>query len=248
MKFFSSLLAAGAMLAALPTAVFGQDDQIVFDAEHNQTSIVGTWATGSRQVQTGAGFANPSNVSFIYPNVTGVSYSFTSNEDGAWFEAARYRFKSNATRHNCITGVMLWMHGHYELNNNGSITLIPNGDGYQQIQAPCAAVTENFIEDYNGTELFSVWRIYLDPTDGYKLHLFEADGTPVAPMFQVSEQPQMLPLQRLRKTAKEQQEEEAAKANKRSVEEGGNGALARFDVVSGGLAIAGVMSLAALVL
>ena len=54
MKFFTApLLALSVMLAALPSAVLGQDPQIVFDAEHNRTSIVGTWASGSRQVQTG---------------------------------------------------------------------------------------------------------------------------------------------------------------------------------------------------
>lgn len=128
------------------------------------------------------------------------------------------------------------MHGHYELNNNGSITLIPNGDGYQQIQAPCGAVS-NFIEDYNQTELMSVWRIYLDPTDGYKLHLFEANGIPVAPLFQVSTSPQMLPLTQLRNTTKQ---EAPAKRDT-------DGAESHFSV-STGLAAAGIMSLVALLL
>jgi hypothetical protein len=56
----------------------------------------------------------------------------------------------------------------------------------------------NFIQDYNFTELFSSWRIFSDPTDGFKLHLFEADGTPVAPQFQVSSTPNMLPTRQLR--------------------------------------------------
>lgn len=50
--------------------------------------------------------------------------------------------------------------------------MIPFGDGYQQIQDACAAVT-NFIESYNDTELYSSWRIFMDPTDGPKLHLFQ---------------------------------------------------------------------------
>ena len=41
------------------------------------------------------------------------------------------------------------------------------------------------MQDYNYTELFQSWRIFLDPSDGPKLHLFEFDGTPVAPLFQV---------------------------------------------------------------
>jgi len=75
--------------------------------------------------------------------------------------------------------------------------MIPLGDGYQQIQDPCAAVS-NFIEFYNQTEYYSSWRIFTDPVDGYKLHLFQFDGAPVSPQFQVSTQPNMLPTQLLR--------------------------------------------------
>lgn len=90
------------------------------------------------------------------------------------------------------------MHGHYLLNGNGSITLIPNGDGFQQIQDPCAPVS-NFLENYNNTELYVQWRIFLDSTTGgYKLHLFQFDGAPLAPQFQVSSTPTMLPKKSLR--------------------------------------------------
>lgn len=92
---------------------------------------------------------------------------------------------------------MNWVHGTYILQPNGSITMIPFGDGYQQIQDPCAAVS-NFIENYNFTELYVQWRIFLDPTDGPKLHLFQFDGSPVAPQFQLSATPNMLPTQLLR--------------------------------------------------
>ena len=97
----------------------------------------------------------------------------------------------------CITGVLNWHHGQYQLLDNGSIVLIPNGDGYQQIQDPCAAET-NFIEDYNKTELLSQWQIFQDQDDGPKLHLFEADGTPVAPLYQVYSTANMLPTTQLR--------------------------------------------------
>ena len=40
----------------------------------------------------------------------------------------------------------------------------------------------------------------MDPTDGPKLHLFEFDGTPVAPLFQTSTTPNMLPTEKLRNT------------------------------------------------
>ena len=98
---------------------------------------------------------------------------------------------------NCITGVLNWHHGKHTLNANGSITLHPFGDGYQQIQDPCAAES-NFIEGYNQTELYMSWQIFQDPDDGPKLHLFEADGTPVAPLFQVYSTANMLPTELLR--------------------------------------------------
>lgn len=41
----------------------------------------------------------------------------------------------------------------------------------------------------------------MDPTDGPKLHLFEFDGTPVAPLFQTSTTPNMLPTQKLRNSS-----------------------------------------------
>ncbi|KAJ7116304.1 chaperone for protein-folding within the ER, fungal-domain-containing protein [Mycena epipterygia] len=180
-----------ALVLAASTAV-AQD--IVYDSIHNATPIVGTWSSGSQHVIPGAGFANPAQESFVYPNTTGVGYSFS---DDGWYELARYRFASNASEPNCIIGTVVWAHGHYALLPNGSIVLTPIGDGYQQVQAPCAA-TSNFIQNYNFTELMQSWRIFLDPVFGPKLHLFQFDGSPVAPLFQVSASPNMLPKQALR--------------------------------------------------
>ena len=101
------------------------------------------------------------------------------------------------TEPTCITGVIGWVHGTYTLNANGSITMAAFVDGYQQIQDPCAAQS-NFIEPYTLTEYYKGWRIFQDPTAGFKLHLFMWDGTPVAPMFQVSTTPNMLPTRLLR--------------------------------------------------
>lgn len=92
---------------------------------------------------------------------------------------------------------MNWVHGTFALNPNGSITMTPMGDGYQQIQDPCAAVS-NFVENYNLTEFYTQWRIFQDPTFGPKLHLFQFDGSPLAPQFQLSSTPNMLPTQLLR--------------------------------------------------
>ncbi|KAJ3735498.1 chaperone for protein-folding within the ER, fungal-domain-containing protein [Lentinula guzmanii] len=164
--------------------------------------IVGSWSSGSMNVQTGSGFANPAQTSFTYPNTSGISYSFSSQdsttEGDPWYEIARYRFTSNGSQPNCITAVMNWVHGTYAQADNGSIILTPNGDGYQQIQDPCAAVS-NFIENYNDTELLANgYYTFTDPTLGLALQLYAFDGSPLAPMYQVSSTPNMLPTQQLR--------------------------------------------------
>ncbi|PPQ63597.1 hypothetical protein CVT24_004457 [Panaeolus cyanescens] len=184
------------LLASLVQTVLSQDDggPIQYDAIHNATTIIGTWSSGSQSVVTGAGFADPVKVTFNYPRNTGVSYSFT---DDMHYEIARYRFKSNGSEPTCITGIVSWVHGTYSLNANGSITMTPFPDGYQQIQDPCAAVS-NFVEPYEFVEYYKGWRIFMDATAGPKLHLFQFDGSPVAPLFQVSTTPNMLPTQPLR--------------------------------------------------
>jgi len=169
---------------------------IIYDSIHNVTSLAGTWSSGSKNVLTGPGFAYPANMSFVFPPplTTGISYSFTN--DG-FYEISRYRFSSNGSQPSCITGVLNWVHGTYILNSNGSLSTTPFGDGFQQIQDPCAAVS-NFIQSYNLTELYQQWRIFLDPTTGPHLNLYQFDGSALAPMFQISTSPNMLPTQLLR--------------------------------------------------
>jgi len=192
MLFSNALLALAIGLLVGPSSVVAQLD---FSEAHNLSSIAGTWSTGSQAVVTGPGFAKPANMSFIYPKNTGESYSFT---DDGFYEVARYRFIGNGSSPNCITGVILWTHGRYTFNSpNNSIVLTPFGDGYQQVQDSCAAVS-NFVENYNQTETFTQWRIFMDPVAGPKLHLFRFDGSPVAPQFRVSKTPNMLPQRSLR--------------------------------------------------
>ncbi|KAH9831406.1 chaperone for protein-folding within the ER, fungal-domain-containing protein [Rhodofomes roseus] len=186
-------LVFGLLLAALP--VLAQD--IVYTPIHNATVIYGTWASGAMNVLTGSGFANPAKGSFNYPNTTGVSFSFT--EDG-YFEIARYRFQSNGTQPSCITGVIDWSHGTYVLQPNGSITTAPLGDGFMQVQDACAAVS-NVIMDYNQTELFKSWNIFLDATLGYQLILYQYDGTPLPQQNLYSTTPNMLPTVNLRNSS-----------------------------------------------
>jgi hypothetical protein len=75
--------------------------------------------------------------------------------------------------------------------------MVPLPDGYQQVQDPCAAVS-NFIQTYNDTEYYPYWRIYEDPSTGFHLHLFQFDGTPLSLMYLVAIEPNMLPKQLLR--------------------------------------------------
>jgi len=89
------------VLASLVISVLGQDDTqgpIKYDVAHNVTTIYGTWSSGSKNVVTGSvccmpatpslfiepvhfpkGFANPANMTFIYPKTTGISYSLCVN-------------------------------------------------------------------------------------------------------------------------------------------------------------------------
>jgi hypothetical protein len=171
----TSLLAM--VLASSTITTSAQQAPIVYDSIHNVTALGGTWSSGSKAVLTGPGFANPANMSFTYPPTAGISYSFTN--DG-FYEISRYRFTSNGSDPTCITGVVVWVHGTYVLNPNGSISMTPFGDGFQQVQDPCAAVS-NFIQVYNDTEYYESWRIFLDPTTGYHLQLFAFNGEPVNP-------------------------------------------------------------------
>ena len=145
---------------------------------------------------------------------------FYSDEASGWFEVFRFRMNGNGaspqptlsifflkirasplpltgSAPNCITTVVNWSHGRFSLLSNGSITFTPVGDGYQQIQNPCAA-TSNFIQNYNDTELYLSWTIWQDPILGPQLHLAQFDGSLLPPMNLLSSTPNMLPTQSLR--------------------------------------------------
>jgi hypothetical protein len=189
------LLSFVTLLLAAAGSTLAQDDPdtvIRFDAIHNFTSIDGTWSSGSKGVVTGPGFANPVSYSFEYPKTTGISYSFST--DG-YFEEAQYRFNSNATDPRCVVGIVRFQHGKYSLFNNGSIMMYPiEEDGRIQVQNKCPSDgVSNAIYQFNTTVYMRSWRIFNDPKDGPKLHLFQFDGAPLAPMFLVQKDPIMLP-------------------------------------------------------
>jgi len=187
--FSTSLISL--LLLSVPTALGQAQVPIIYDAIHNATTIIGTWSSGSGGTQTGPGYCNPVNQTFFPPKTSGISYSFSS--DG-YFEQAEFRFGSNATMPACVSATMIYQHGNYSLNPNGTITLFPiESDGLVQTQNACAAVS-SVVTQFSAQFLFSYWRIYQDPTtQDYHLHLFEFDGTPKAPMTRRSTKPIMLP-------------------------------------------------------
>jgi hypothetical protein len=100
---------------------------------------------------------------------------------------------------NCPTTVLNWSHGQLNVEQNGSLVLVPVGDGFQRIEDPCAAKSD-FTEVHNDSELYQTWQIFQDPIDGPKLHMFAFDGTPLPPLRLLSATPNMLPNQRFHNT------------------------------------------------
>ncbi|KDQ16137.1 hypothetical protein BOTBODRAFT_269161 [Botryobasidium botryosum FD-172 SS1] len=198
------------------------------------SQLVGTWSSGTKAVQTGAGFANPVTYSFNYPNVTGISYSFTA--DG-YFEEAQYRFNSNATQPKCITGVVIWQHGKFQLQPNGSITITPfAGDGRIQVQDPCAAVS-NIITEYNQWEIFNWWYIGQDVSRGKYLQLYGFNGAPEPPMYLVANPPNMLPTQQLTNATSPKSRKRSVNASLRDLDVGRAGGVGMAAVALGLIAL-----------
>jgi len=160
---------------------------------------VGTWTTKSKKVMTGPGFYNPVEDVLIEPELTGISYSFTS--DG-YYEEAYYRAVANPTTPHCPSGVMQWQHGTYSLPGNGSIVLTPFGvDGRQLTSSPCSYSNAIYIR-YEQAEYMKEYSVYNDPYHNVpRLNLFQFDGSPMQPMYLAASPPQMLPTQTLNPTS-----------------------------------------------
>lgn len=100
------------------------------------------------------GFYNPIDDSFIEPDKTGISYSFTA--DG-FYEEAYYRAVANPTNPKCPEGIMQWQHGSWVFNANGSLSLTPIAvDGRQLTSAPCEDENHGIYVRYNQSELMKV--------------------------------------------------------------------------------------------
>lgn len=176
-------------LALVLPAVRAQGD---LSAANNVTDLEGTWSSNAA-VSTGGDFCTPAEMTFTYPNNTGIAYSFTNT---GYFEEAQYRYTANASNPSCIQATIFWQHGKFGLNDNGSITLYPFGtDGRIQVQDPCAAVT-NIITYYDQQTLYADWGIVIDQQTGnYVLNVNRFDGAKMPPMYLTAKPPNMLPTQ-----------------------------------------------------
>lgn len=121
--------------------------------------------------------------------------------------------------------------------------LTPNGDGYQQVQDACGAVS-NFIENTNVTIYIPWWTIATDTDKGEVLKMQKFDLTYYAPFYQVSTTPEMLPLAQLRNVSSSA---EPASTRKRELPVKRNGATAAFSanslLLAGGALLVGLLSL-----
>lgn len=125
---------------------------------------------------------------FNYPPVAGISFSFT---DTGYFEQAEFRFVSNASSPHCIQAVVIWQHGTYQVNSNGSLTTSSDvfaGDGRIQVQDACASVS-SVITYYNQPGLYSSY--VTGPWRGKNMLQLQAfDGSLMPRMYQVATDPQ----------------------------------------------------------
>ncbi|KAL5115166.1 Reversal of tor2 lethality [Pleosporales sp. CAS-2024a] len=155
------------------------------------TDLVGTWTSKSNSTLTGDGFYNPTDDRLIEPKHTGISFSFTS--DG-FYESAYYRAIANPQTPRCPKGIMQWQHGSYQKLANGSLVLTPiKTDGRQLYSDPCTYKNAVYTR-YNMSDHFKAYQVYTDTYNKRKrLDLFQADGSPVMPLWMIMDTPQMLP-------------------------------------------------------
>ncbi|EXJ92362.1 hypothetical protein A1O3_00912 [Capronia epimyces CBS 606.96] len=163
------------------------------------TALVGTWTTKSKKVMTGPGFYDPVADRLIEPDLTGISYSFTS--DG-YYEEAYYRAIPNPATPHCPSAIMQWQHGTYSLPGNGSLVMQPFGvDGRQLTSSPCSYDRSIYVR-YEQSELMKSYQVMTDPYHNVpRLNLYKFDGSPMQPMYLAASPPQMLPTQTLNPTS-----------------------------------------------
>lgn len=162
-------------------------------------SLAGTWSSKSHQVFTGPGFYDPVDELLIEPSLPGLSYSFT--EDG-YFEEATYQVKANPKNPACPVAALIYQHGKYELQDNGTLVLHPiTVDGRQLLSDPCNDNGISTYSRYNQTEIFKGFNVEIDDYHGiYKLQLYQFDGSLMQPLYLAYRPPMMLPTETLNPT------------------------------------------------
>lgn len=111
-----------------------------------------------------------------------------------------YRF--SATHPNCAQAQLIWQHGTFTQNSNGSLTLTPfEGDGRQLVQNGCTQQSQTLIS-YDQQEYMQGFYVRNDwhfGQGGIYLEMYEFDGTPKPWLWQTHNPPEMLPTQQLHK-------------------------------------------------
>lgn len=158
----------------------------------NVTQLYGTWSSKSNQVFTGPGFYDPVDELLIEPSLPGLCYSFT--EDG-YFEEATYQVTANPEEPTCPQAALIYQHGKYVVQDNGTLTLYPiEVDGRQLFSDPCNDDGVSTYTRYNQTEIFKSFEVGIDAYHGiYKLQLYQFDGSMMQPLYLAYKPPMMLP-------------------------------------------------------
>lgn len=169
-------------------------------AASDAASLAGTWSSKSNQVFTGPGFYDPVDELLIEPALPGMSYSFT--EDG-FFEEATYQITPNPKDPGCPVAALIYQHGKYELQDNGTLILHPFVvDGRQLLSDPCNDEGTSTYSRYNQTETFKSFDVQVDDYHGiYRLQLNQFDGSPMQPLYLAYRPAMMLPTETLNPTA-----------------------------------------------
>ncbi|SCU78273.1 LANO_0A02586g1_1 [Lachancea nothofagi CBS 11611] len=187
------------MLQAISTlAILGLVARVLCD--DLQDSLYGTWTSKSNQVFTGPDFYDPVEELLKEPSLPGISFSFT--EDG-YFEEAIYQVEGNPKDPGCPLAVIIYQHGKYDIQDNGTLTLTPFAvDGRQLLSQPCEDDGVSVYSRYNQTEVYKWFLVQENDYHGIQeLQMYKADGSPMQPMYLAYRPPMMLPTETLNPTA-----------------------------------------------
>ncbi|SCV03905.1 LAME_0H14180g1_1 [Lachancea meyersii CBS 8951] len=167
--------------------------------DDQQSSLYGTWSSKSNQVFTGPDFYDPVEELLKEPSLPGISFSFTEDQH---FEEAIYQVKSNPKDPKCPVAVLIYQHGTYDLQDNGTLTLNPiEVDGRQLLSDPCNDNGTSVYSRYNQTEVYKWFSVSVNDYHGvYELQLYQSDGSPMQPLYLAYRPPMMLPTETLNPT------------------------------------------------